>query len=268
MAGNATTKKDANMDLSMKIDGQSIPLVGLGTYGMTGRSGINGIIDAIDIGYRHFDTAQMYRNEREVGEGIRQSGISREEVFITTKISAYNLEPEAIDSSSRQSIENLATEYADLLLIHWPTPGMDLESCLSAMVKLREEGLTRHIGVSNFSPDLFIQALAIAPVICNQVEFSPYVGEFKNLEIAKNKNLMLTAYSPLGKGRTGRDARLSRIGDKYGKTASQTALRWLLQLGNVSIIPKASNEKHRRENFDIFDFELDEEDMALVSPGS
>ncbi len=252
------------MEKYLTIEDREIPVVGLGTYGMTGSSGVKGMIDAIETGYRHFDTAQMYNNEEEVGEAISESGIGRAEVFITTKISSYNLDPESIDSSTRKSVEKLRSEYADLLLIHWPSPGMDLDACIEAMTKLKEEGLTRHIGVSNFSPQLFEKSISMGPVVCNQVEFSPYTEEFGNLEVARRKGIMITAYSPLGKGRVSRDATLSEIGKKYQKTAAQVALRWLLQLGNVSVIPKASNDKHRKENFELFDFELSDEDMDEI----
>ncbi|HYW96597.1 MAG TPA: aldo/keto reductase [Bacteroidales bacterium] len=253
------------MENSITIENRDIPLLGLGTYGMTGESGIKGIVEAVETGYRHFDTAQMYNNEEEVGEGIRRSGIDRKEVFITTKISAYNLDPNDVDSSTRRSIEELGTGYADLLLIHWPTPGMDMEATLNAMVNLKEEGLTRHIGVSNFSAGMFRQAISLAPVICNQVEFSPVVSEFENLEVAREHNLMLTAYSPLGKGRIKTNALLTAIGKTYNKTAAQVALRWLLQLGHVSVIPKASDARHREENFAVFDFELSNEDVGKIT---
>ena len=253
------------MNRYLKIEDQDIPLLGLGTYGMTGTSGIRDMVDALEIGYRHLDTAQMYNNEKEVGEAVSQSGIERKEVFITTKISSRNLDPGSVDESVRRSIEKLGTDYADLLLIHWPTPEMDLENVLEVMVRLRDEGLTRHIGVSNFNPGLFQKAVSLAPVICNQVEFSPYNPEFGNLRFARQNNLLITAYSPLGKGRVRNDSNLTEIGKKYQKTAAQTALRWLLQLGNVSVIPKASDENHRRENADIFDFELTEEEMERIS---
>ncbi len=253
------------MEKFLRIEDQDIPVLGLGTYGMTGTSGVEGILAAIELGYRHFDTAQMYNNEEEVGKAIRQSGIAREEVFVTTKISSYNLEPASIDSSTRRSLEKLGTGYADLLLIHWPSPGMKLDECIAAMTRLKEEGLTRHIGVSNFSPQLFEQSLSMGPVVCNQVEFSPYVPEFGNLEMARKHQLMITAYSPLGKGKVSKDAHLAGIGKKYGKTAAQVALRWLLQLGHVSVIPKASNDTHMKENFELFDFELSHEDMDHIT---
>jgi 2,5-diketo-D-gluconate reductase B len=267
-SSNETSKKLNAMDAYLTIENQEIPVIGLGTYGMTGTYGIRGMLDAIEIGYRHFDTAQMYNNEKEVGEAVRESGINRGELFITTKISSYNLDPVSVDNSVRRSVEKLGNGYTDLLLIHWPSSNMDLEAVLGAMIRLKEEGLTRHIGVSNFNPGLFEKALAIAPVICNQVEFSPYTTEFGNLEIARNKNIMITAYSPLGKGRVRNDSNLTQIGKKYNKTAAQTTLRWLLQLGNISVIPKASSEKHRRENFDVFDFELSPEDMERISDES
>ncbi len=255
------------MERFLRLENHDIPLLGLGTYGMKGKSGVRCMIDAIEDGYRHFDTAQMYNNEEEVGEAVRQSGVDRREFFITTKISAYNLKPDSIEQSTRRSVEKLGTDYADLLLIHWPGSGMDLQACISTMARLKDDGLTRLIGVSNFSPQLFEESMRYGPVICNQVEFSPYVPALDNLEMARRHHVMITAYSPLGKGRISRDRRLAETGKKYHKTSAQVALRWLLQLGPTTVIPKASDEVHRKENADIFDFTLSKEDMDHITAG-
>jgi 2,5-diketo-D-gluconate reductase B len=253
------------MDKFLNIKNDKIPVLGIGTYGMNGKECTKGIEDSIRIGYRHIDTAQSYNNEEEVGEGIKKSGVDRKEIFLTTKIATHNLNPEAIKRTTQASLEKLNSEYIDLLLIHWPTPGMNLTACLETMFGLREQGKIRHVGVSNFSPSLFKKSIDIGPVMCNQVEFTPYSPQFANLELAKAENVMITAYSPLLKGRIIKDKTLKEIGDRHDKTAAQITLRWLLQLGNISVIPKASSEKHRRENLDIFDFELNEEEMEIIS---
>lgn len=249
----------------INIKGINIPVLGLGTWNMTGKSCIESVKNAILMGYRHIDTAQIYNNESEVGEGIRQSGVKREEIFLTTKIPPAKLSPHLIEKATNESLKKLKTGYIDLMLIHWPVPRMDLRGCLDEMISLKNLGLIKNIGVSNFSPDLFKNAIKIAPVICNQLEFTPYNTEYENLNIAKEKNLLITAYSPLAKGYIKNDSLLREIGKRHNKTAAQIALRWLVQLGNISVIPKASGEKHQKENMDIFDFDLDKNEMEKIA---
>lgn len=238
-----------------------MPVIGLGTWEMNGSECTESVISALQMGYRHIDTAQIYGNEKEVGRGISESGIRREDVFLTTKIATTNLTASRIKRTARESLERLGTGYADLLLIHWPTEAMDLSECLDAMTELKGDGFIRHIGVSNFDPLLFKKSIEIASVLTNQVKFTPYHEEFENLALAREKNRIITAYSPLARGAIQKDKILNSIGEKYGKTASQVTLRWLIQLGNTSVIPKASSEKHQEENIDIFDFELSPEDV-------
>lgn len=241
-----------------------MPVLGLGTWEITGPACIESVISALKAGYRHIDTAQMYGNEKEVGKGIWKSGLKREEIFITTKISTGNLTPSRIRRTTNDSLEKLQSGYIDLLLIHWPTREMDLEACLEAMFELRDKGLVRYVGVSNFTPAMFRKALTIGPVLTNQVEFTPYDVEFDNLEIARSNDKIITAYSPLARGAVSSDETLSAIGKNYGKTAAQVALRWLIQLNNVAVIPKAAGAEHQKENIDIFDFRLSDEDMHQI----
>ena len=241
-----------------------IPVIGFGTWEITGEQCADSVQNALELGYRHIDTAQLYTNEREVGKGIKRSSVKRESIFVTTKIATHNFTPELIRQSTMESIQKLDTGYIDLLLIHWPTYEMDLETCLNAMFGLKDEGKIKNVGVSNFNPELFRKAISLGPVINNQVKFTPYHNQFGNLEVAHKENKILTAYSPLERGDIIKDKSLSQIGNKYSKTASQVSLRWLIQLGNVSVIPKATNEEHQKENINIFDFELSEEDMETI----
>jgi 2,5-diketo-D-gluconate reductase B len=242
-----------------------LPVLGFGTWELHDRGCSDAVESAIHIGYRHIDTAQLYNNEKEVGKGIQQSGVNRSDLFVTTKIATDNLHPSRIISSTINSLRKLDMDYIDLLLIHWPIPRMDLKACLEAMFELQAKEYIKYVGVSNFSPELFLEALKFGPVLNNQVKFSPYHQQSENLEIARAKNKTITAYSPLGRGEAAGDQLLSRIGSKYNKTAAQTALRWLIQLGTVSVIPKAASEEHRIENFNIFNFELSKEDMQEIS---
>jgi 2,5-diketo-D-gluconate reductase B len=241
-----------------------MPVIGLGTWEMTGSSCVSGVASALNLGYRHIDTAQIYGNENEVGNGIRQSGVSREDIFITTKVATFNLTPAGINRTVPESLQRLDTDYVDLLLIHWPTGSMILEDCLETMFGLKEKGLVKNVGVSNFDPVLFLRAIELGPVVTNQVKFSPWHKEFENLTVAKTMNKIITAYSPLDRGRLVNDKMLSKIGSGYGKSASQVILRWLIQLGNVSVIPKASIKRHQEENIDIFDFELTADEMETI----
>lgn len=241
-----------------------MPVIGLGTWEMTGSSCVRGVASALNLGYRHIDTAQIYGNEKEVGKGIRESGVNRKEIFITTKVATYNLTPAGIRRTVPESLEKLGTNYVDLLLIHWPTRSMVLRDCLETMFEIKEKGMVSNVGVSNFDPGLFTEAIEIGPVLTNQIKFTPYHNEFENLTVAKEKGKIITAYSPLGRGGIVNDKTLGKIGSKYGKSASQVTLRWLIQLGNVSVIPKASSEWHQKENIDIFDFELTAEEMESI----
>jgi 2,5-diketo-D-gluconate reductase B len=241
-----------------------MPVIGIGTWEMTGSGCTESVISALTMGYRHIDTAQIYNNEKEVGKAMQLSGIKREDLFLTTKIATSNLTPDRIRYTTKESLERLATGYVDLLLIHWPTSDMNLRDCLETMFELRDQGLVRYAGVSNFDPRLFREAIDLGPVLTNQLKFSPYHGEFENLKISHEYEKIITAYSPLAKGEITNDKTLNRIGEKYGKTAAQVTLRWLIQLGNVSVIPKANGEIHQKENFEIFDFELSAEDTDKI----
>jgi 2,5-diketo-D-gluconate reductase B len=253
------------MQKFLTISGKQIPVVGLGTWNMVGKHCMESVRSALNNGYRHIDTAQMYHNEKEVGEAIKQSGVPREEIFVTTKLAPARLRPDLIEDAVNESLNKLQTGYIDLLLIHWPVPRMDMRGCLDEMTGLTYTGIVKNIGVSNFSAELFSEALRIAPVICNQIELTPYHYDNENIQTAKNHDIMITAYSPLVKGFIKNDFILKEIGKRHNKSAAQTALRWLVQLGNVSVIPKASNEKHQRENLEIFDFSLSKIEMGEIA---
>ncbi len=247
------------------IQGVNVPALGFGTYRLTGRACRRGVADAIEIGYRHIDTAQVYGNEGQVGDGLHDAGIDRSEVFLTTKVWMDSLEPRRVRSSFEESLSKLRTEYVDLLLIHWPAPDMHLGETLGAMRALMEEGKTRHVGVSNFTVDLLGQAARHAPIFCNQVEYHPYLGQAELLDFAAEHDVLLTAYSPIARGKVLRDETLQELASAHGKTPVQVTLRWLIQQDKVAAIPKASSSDHRRENFELFDFELSNDDMDRIA---
>jgi len=222
------------------------------------------VADALAAGYRHIDTAAMYDNEAEVGSGLRASGIDRSEVWLTTKVWVDALEPQELRASLERSLHRLEVDQVDLLLMHWPSPDVPLERTLEAMTKLREERKTREIGVSNFPSALFREALDLAPVIVNQVEYHPFLSADAVLEVCEERDVELTAYRPLAKGKVDGEPVLHAIAAAHGKTPAQVALRWLIGQPRVSAVPKASTPERRRENLDVFDFELSPEEHARI----
>jgi 2,5-diketo-D-gluconate reductase B len=248
----------------IEVNGVQVPAIGYGTWLVTGQDATDGVRDALEIGYRQIDTARAYENEREVGRGIAESGVPRDEIFLTTKVPHDEATADEVRRDAEQSLERLGVDHLDLLLLHWPSPDVPLEETLSAMNRVREEGITRRIGVSNFPAGLLARALELAPVFCDQVEYHPFLDQSRLLDLARQHDVLITAYSPLAHGRVPDDETLSRIGDAHGKTAGQVALRWLLDQPGVSPIPKASSHGRRVENLDAFDFTLTDDERAQI----
>jgi len=249
---------------TIEVQGTSVPRLGFGTWQIEGSDATAAVRDALEIGYRQIDTARAYENEAEVGEGIARSGVDRGEIFLTTKIFPGDYEPEALKAAAEDSLRSLQTDHLDLLLLHWPDESVPLERTLQALNDLREAGRIRHLGVSNFPAGLLAEALAQAPVFCDQVEYHPFLGQDRVLELARANDVLVTAYSPLARGRVPQDDTLSEIGEAHGKTAGQVALRWLLDQPGVSPIPKASSHERRVENFEVFDFALTDEERGRI----
>jgi diketogulonate reductase-like aldo/keto reductase len=245
--------------------GAHIPAIGLGTWELRGRDCARIVEQAVRLGYRHFDTAQMYGNEREVGEGIRASGIKRDEVFVTTKVSPDNLAPMLLARSVKESVGALRLGEIDLLLLHWPNKGIPLAETIDALVEMKRDGLVRNIGVSNYTVALIEEASRLSGdrLVCNQFEFHPYLDQSKVLAACRAHGMAAVAYSPIAKGSTKSDSVLTRIGQSYGKTGAQVSLRWLVQQG-VGAIPRTSKVERLAENIAIFDFSLTEAEMAEI----
>lgn len=248
----------------VEVKGARVPALGFGTWPLNGADCARAVREAIEVGYRHIDTAQNYGNEAEVGKGIAQSGIARAELWVTTKLSRGNLTAKEVARSTDESLTKLGLDHLDLLLIHWPSRTVPLAETLGAMTKLRDAGKTRFIGVSNFTTKLLDEATQDADIICDQVEYHPFLSQRAVLGAVKKHGLFLTAYSPVARGRVPNDKRLQTIGTKYGKTAAQVALRWLIEQDNVAAIPKAGSRAHMQANIDIFDFALAPEDRAAI----
>jgi 2,5-diketo-D-gluconate reductase B len=260
----ARLRKEIGLEYQI-IKGEKVPSLGLGTWRLNGDECARAVERALALGYRHIDTAQIYGNEGEVGQGIQSSGVDREEVFLVTKVWTSNFSHERTIESTRESLRKLGTDYVDLLLMHWPNPSVPLEETLGAMTELQGEGSVRHVGVSNFPPSMVEEAAQHATIFCNQVEYHPYKAQDELLEQAKEMDYLLTAYSPIAKGAVLNDRTLLEIGEAHGKTPAQVALRWLIQQVKVAAIPKATSEEHLKGNVDVFDFELSDEEMERIS---
>lgn len=246
--------------------GARIPLLGLGTWDLRGRACARIVEQALRLGYRHVDTAEMYDNEREIGEGLRGSGVKRSEVFVTTKIWPSHFAPRELERAAKDCVVRLRLTEIDLLLLHWPNPQVPLSETLGALCKMKQMGLARHIGVSNFTVAMIEEAVRLSsePLVCNQVEMHPFLDQSKVVEVCRRHGMALVAYSPIARGGVKSDALLARIGKAHGKTAAQVSLRFLVQQG-VVVIPRTSKVERLAENQAIFDFELTAEEMSAIS---
>jgi 2,5-diketo-D-gluconate reductase B len=243
-----------------------IPLVGLGTWDLRGRTCARIVEQALRLGYRHIDTAEMYDNEREVGAGLRAAGIDRDEVFITTKVWPSHFAPRELERAAKQSLSRLAVDQVDLLLLHWPNPQITLSDTLAALCKVKRMGLARHIGVSNFTVGLIDQAIKFAdePLVCNQIELHPFLDQSRVVAACRSHRMAIIAYSPIARGDASDHPVLARVGKAHGKSAVQVSLRFLVQQG-IAVIPRTSRPERLAENFSIFDFELSQMEMAEIA---
>jgi diketogulonate reductase-like aldo/keto reductase len=223
----------------IEANGAKIPAIGLGTWELRGRPCARIVEQALKLGYRHLDTAQVYENEREVGEGMRASGIKRDQIFLTTKVWTNHFAPHDLERSAKESLVRLRQPHVDLLLLHWPNPQVPLAETLGALAQAKKMGLARYIGVSNFTVALIEEAVKACsePLVCDQVEYHPYLDQSKVKAACAEAGMAVVAYSPVAKGRIKNDATLARIGRFYRKTPAQVCLRWLVQQ-NVAAIPR------------------------------
>jgi 2,5-diketo-D-gluconate reductase B len=250
----------------LRVHGAEIPQIGFGTSGLGDNAG-ESVATALKVGYRHIDTAWKYGTERGVGEGIRASGLRREEIFLTTKVSHEYLRAADFERSTEESLKNLGVDYVDLLLIHWPNAEIPLPEPVAALAKMKRIGLTRHIGVANFPVALLDQAVRLCPepLVTDQVEYHPYLDQSKLLAVCRRHGIVLTAYCPLGRGRLINDPVIGEMARARGKTVAQIALRWLVQQDGVVPIPRSSNPARMAENLDVFGFALSDDDMARIA---
>jgi len=242
-----------------------MPAIGFGTWQLENGTAVPLVEKALEVGYRHIDTAQIYGNEQDVGAAIKASGIKRDELFVTTKIWIDNFADGDLQRSAQISLEKLGLDHVDLLLLHWPKPNPPMAETLAALNEVRAKGWTRAIGVSNYPSAQLEEAakLSDAPIATDQVEYHPYLS-LKTLKAkADELGVSITAWSPLAQGKVAQDPLLIDIGRAHGKTPGQVTLRWIIQQGIIAI-PRTSNPKRIEENFDILDFDLTDAEMAQI----
>jgi 2,5-diketo-D-gluconate reductase B len=250
---------------TLSAHGAQMPAIGFGTSSLGDCGEI--VATALKLGYRLIDTAWKYGTERGVGEGIRASGLRREEIFLTTKVSHEYLRDDDFARSVDESLKNLRVDYVDLLMIHWPNPEIPLREPVAALAKAKRQGLARHIGVANFNIALLDEAIRLSPepLVNLQAEYHAHLDQAKLLDASRQRGLIFTAYCPLGRGRLLKDPVLAEIAARKERSVAQIALRWLVQQGNIVPIPRSSNAKRMAENLDVFDFALTEDEMKRIA---
>ncbi|WP_348613688.1 aldo/keto reductase [Halobaculum rarum] len=243
-----------------------MPMLGLGTWENTDPEACrNAVATALEMGYRHVDTAQIYGNEAEVGDGIARADVDREEVFLATKVWIDNLAPEDVRRTTEESLDRLGVDAVDLMYVHWPAREYDAEETLNAFNELYDDGLIERIGISNFEPEQVAEAVEIsdAPIFANQVELHPLLQQPELREACAEHDVEVVAYSPLARGNVFDVPELTEVAEKHGASEAQVSLAWLREKG-VTAIPKATSEAHIRDNWESLGVTLDDEDVAAI----
>ena len=255
------------MTLTTKHFGTEIPSVGFGTWQLKGDTAHQCVLEALNAGYRHIDTAQAYQNEEYVGRGLRDANVPRDEYFLTTKVWMSQYRNGDLQESAKASLKRLGVDHVDLLLLHWPDDQIPLSETIGALNDARDQGLTKHIGVSNFTATQFdeVVKLSEAPIMVNQVEYHPFLDQSLMIETTKTHGAAMTAYCPLAQGKVIDSPVIAEIAAKHNRHPTQIVMRWFVQQPGVIAIPRSSTPEHIRNNNDIHDFGLDADDMARIS---
>ena len=252
---------------TVKTNSITIPALGFGTWALKENTAYNMVRAALDIGYRHIDTAQMYGNEEEVGRAIKDSAVDRNDIFLTTKVWPDHFQKGVFQQSVQDSLRKLQAEAVDLLLLHWPNPKVPLAETIDALNEVKQKGWAHAIGVSNFTKDLLAQAVSLSqqPLAINQVEYHPYLDQSIVMAACQKHGMALTAYCPIARGQVFSDPFIQAIAARHNKSPAQITLRWLMQQEHVIAIPRSSKPEHAAANFDIFDFNLSKDEMREIS---
>ena len=250
----------------VSANGANIPALGFGTFRMKDDAVQAILPKAIALGFRHIDTAQIYKNEAAVGAAIKASRVPRADIFLTTKVWVDRFGHDDLLASVDESLARLETDHVDLLLLHWPKSDVPLAERIGALNEVVKAGKARHIGISNFNTAMMAEAVKLsdAPLATNQVEYHPYLDQTKVIEGARKAGLSVTAYYVMADGKVPKDQLLREIGATHGKTAAQVALRWVVQQEGLVALSKTATESRLKENFDIFDFALTPHEMQAI----
>ena len=250
----------------LSAHGAAMPVIGFGTMELPHRPA-ELVAAAIAAGYRLIDTARKYGTEERVGEGIRASGIARKDLWVTTKVTELNAREIDFLNSAETSLKTLGLDYVDLLLVHWPQPKVPFSETLGALAKAKRRGLTRHIGVSNYTIAMLDEAVRVCPepLVTNQVEYHAYLPQDRMLAALKRHDMILTAYCPMARGKLLDEPVIGGIAKTHGKSIGQICLRWLIQQPMVAAVPRPLEEAHIEEDIDVFDWSLSEEEMRRIS---
>lgn len=249
-------------------NGANIPAIGLGTWTLTGKAATRLVADAIRSGYRHVDTATMYDNEEAVGAGLRASGVSRDEIFLTTKVWPSDIADGDLQRSVAASLKRLQVDRLDLALIHWPSGTIPLAESIRALNEVKDRGLARHIGVSNFTVALLAEAVVLSrhPLACNQIEYHPFLNQERVLAACRGHGMAVVSYCPLARGaELFPEPAVTAAAERHGRTPAQIVLRWQVQQEGVVAIPRSSNAERIAQNLRVFDFALEAGEMAALN---
>ena len=250
----------------VNANGASIPALGFGTFRMPGPDVLRILPHALNVGFRHIDTAQIYGNEAEVGDAIKISAVARGDIFLTTKVWVENYRPAAFVQSVEESLAKLKTDYVDLLLLHWPNDAVPLADQIGALNAVKDAGKVRHIGVSNFNTALMAEAIELSrsPLVTNQIEYHPYLDQTPVIHAAGKAGLAVTGYYGMADGMVFSDPVLKEIAAAHNRSIAQVVLRWLVQQDGIVALSKTVGEARASENIAIFDFALTDEEMVAV----
>jgi 2,5-diketo-D-gluconate reductase B len=252
-------------EMTVEVQGVQVPALGFGTWLIEPEDAAEATRDALEIGYRQIDTARAYGNEKEVGQGIKESGVPREEIWLTTKVWMDDAARDDVVAAGEDSLRQLGVDYVDLLLLHWPNENVPIAETVAGFVALQEQGRIRHFGLSNHPAGMLREALEHGPVFADQVEYHPLLAQTELIELAGQHDLLITAYSPLAHGKVLEEPVLQRIGEAHGVSAGAVALRWLLDQPRVSPIPKASSHERRESNWrEVQSFQLSDQERAEI----
>ena len=248
---------------TIEAHGARIPAIGLGTMTLKEDVCVQAVKSALQLGYTHIDTAWFYGNEKEVGEGLRQSGVKRDAFFLCTKVRDTHLMPDKFAQSVEESLANLKLPWVDLLLIHWNNKDVPLKDSIGALCKAKRDGKAKHVGVANFTTALLKEAWEVTtePLVCNQIEVHPFINQDKVIAASQAKGMAVVAYCPIARGKVPGAEALERIGKAHGKSSAQVSLRYLVQRG-LAAIPRTATPAHQKANLEVFDFKLSDKEMA------